>query len=180
MTFKLPISSARLYLKKESLSDFERFFEMSKDPYVMEFIGDGSIYHWTKKIALEKFKINLCRSNEIEPGNLAVYTRDPERYIGCCGIRYSHFLDHIELGYRYCRDAWQKGYATEAACALLAATYRMTETDRILACSHPDNAASIRVLEKAGFTFSGEKYSRASEQDILIFQICRNTFPKIN
>ena len=178
MTFKLPISSPRLYLKKESLTDFERFFEMSKDADVMKFIGDGSIYHWTKKIALEKFKIGLYRSNESEPGNLAVYTRDPERYIGCCGIRYSNFLNHIELGYRYCRDAWQNGYATEAARALLAATYRMTETDRILACSHPDNIASIRVLEKVGFSLSGAKHSRASGRDILIYRICRNTFAK--
>ncbi len=176
MNFKLPVTTSRLCLKRESLSDFERFFEMSKDPQVMKYIGDGSIYHWTLKVALSKFRAGLMCSTEIEPGNLAVYTKHSECYIGCCGIRYSRFLDHIELGYRYCSDAWGNGYATEAATALLAATYQMTPIDRILACTHPDNIASIRVLEKIGFIYSGTKYSRASGRDILIYEICRQTF----
>ncbi len=176
MNLKPFVVSDRLLLKKESLNDFERFFAMSKEPEVMKYIGDGSIYHWTKKVALEKFRTKLDRQNNSEPGTLAVYTKNNQLYIGWCGIKHSKFLDHIELGYQYCRDAWHNGYATEAAAAFLAETYRKTDVDRIQACTHPENIASIRVLEKLGFTLTGSKLSRASGLDIPVFQVDRKTF----
>jgi ribosomal-protein-alanine N-acetyltransferase len=170
------IITLRLLLKKESLYDFERFFAMSKNPEVMKFIGDGSIYHWTKKVALEKFRTKLDFQDDSNPGVRAVYTKKDSFYIGWCAIRYSKFLDHIELGYSYCTDAWRNGYATEAASALLSETYGIKEIDRIRACTHPDNIASIRVLEKLGFSLTGSKHSLASGRDIPVFQIDRKTF----
>jgi RimJ/RimL family protein N-acetyltransferase len=171
-----PVVTPRLFLKKESLNDFERFFAMSKDPEVMKYIGDGSIFHWTKKVALEKFRTKLDRKNNSEYGTLAVYTKNNQVYIGWCGIRYSKFLDHIELGYSYCSDAWHNGYATEAAAALIAITYREADLDRIQACTHPENTASIHVLEKLGFTPIRSKYSRASGRELPVFQVDRKSF----
>jgi len=176
MTLNSLIATGRLLLKKESLTDFERFFVMSKDPDVMQYIGDGSIYHWTKKVAHEKFKTKLNRPNDDGPGTLAVYTKKNHLYIGWCSIRYSKFLDHIELGYSYCSDAWHNGYATEAASALLAAAYSMNDFDQIQACTHPKNIASIRVLEKLGFNFIYSKRSRGAGRDIPVFQVDRKTF----
>jgi RimJ/RimL family protein N-acetyltransferase len=176
MNSPFPVVTPRLLLKKESLNDFERFFAMSKDQQVMKYIGDGSIFHWTKKVALEKFRTKLDRKNNSEPETLAVYTKNNQVYIGWCGIKYSKFLDHIELGYSYCSDAWHNGYATEAASALLTETYRKTDIDRIKACTHPENTASIRVLEKLGFTVAGSNHSRASGLDIPVFQVDRKTF----
>ena len=178
MIFNPPIVTPRLLLKKKSLNDFESFFAMSKDQKVMQYIGDGSVFYWSKKTAFEKFKISLDRQNDSELGTLAVYTKECNRYIGWCGIQYSKFLDHIELEYRYCRDSWLKGYATEAASAIIAETYRMPDIDRILACTHPQNIASIRVLEKLGFAHSGSKLSRASGLDIPVYRIDRKTFEK--
>ena len=178
MIFNPPIVTPRLLLKKKSLNDFESFFAMSKDQKVMQYIGDGSIFHWTCKTALKKFKAGLNRTNKNKLGTLSVYTKNCNQYIGWCGIGYSKFLDHIELGYRYCRDAWHNGYATEAASAILAETYRLTDIDRILACTHPQNIASRRVLEKLGFACTGSKLSRASGLRIPVYQIDRKAFGK--
>lgn len=176
MIFRLPVVTPRLLLKKESLNDFDRFFAMSKDPEVMQYIGDGSIFHWSKKTAFEKFKTRLDRTNNDEPGRLAVYTKNCNFYIGWCEIRYSKFLDHIELGYRYCRDAWFNGYATEAASAILIETCQLTDIDRIRACAHPQNIGSIRVLEKLGFTYAFSQPSRPAGMDIPIYQINCKSF----
>ncbi len=174
------VDTPRLLLKHESLNDFERFYAMSKDPEVMQYIGDGSIFHWTRETALEKFKAGLDRPDDGEFGTLAVYTKDCNLYIGWCGIRYSKFLDHIELGYRYCRDSWFNGYATEAASGILSEAYPLTGInpgiDRILACTHPQNIGSIRVLEKLGFTYAFSKLSRPAGMDIPVYQIDRQTF----
>lgn len=178
MIYISPVQTPRLLLRHESLNDFQRFFEMSKDPCVMKHIGDGSIFHWTKEQALEKFTDRLKRQQSEEFVNLAVYTRDGNRYIGWCGIGYSKFLDHLELGYRYCIDSWHNGFATEAAAAILAETFRLTDIDRIMACAHPENKASIRVLEKIGFSHTGSKHSRPAKTDISIYRIDRTAFAK--
>ena len=149
---------------------------MSVDPGVMQYIGDGNVFHWTKEIALEKFRDRLSRQDTNKFRNLAVYRRACNLYIGWCGVSYSKFLDHIELGYRYCRDSWCKGYATEAASAILAETYKMTDIDEILACVHPGNTASIRVLEKLGFRISHSKLSKPIGKDIPVYKIDRQTY----
>ena len=122
---------------------------MSADPEVMQYIGDGSVYHWTKEVALEKYKDGFSRQDNHGLGNLAVYSVDCDLYIGSCGVGYSKYLDHNELSYRYCRDSWGKGYATEAAVAILTETYRVTDIDDILACTpaelRPTSVTDTRV-----------------------------------
>jgi RimJ/RimL family protein N-acetyltransferase len=58
--------------------------------------------------------------------------------------------DEAELGYRFRRNAWGLGYATEGARALVAHALDVIGYRRVFAHSLNDNAASIRVMEKAG------------------------------
>jgi RimJ/RimL family protein N-acetyltransferase len=176
MIFNSPVITPRLTLKPESINDFYRFFDMSKDPEVMRWIGDGSIYHWSKETALKKYQAGINNQGTIKLGNLAVYARDSGLYIGWCGVTFSKFLDHAELGYRYCRDAWGQGYATEAAAAVIAETFQKTEMDRVLAIVHPANSASIRVLEKLGFGCIGTRFSRAVDAALPVYALDRDAF----
>jgi [ribosomal protein S5]-alanine N-acetyltransferase len=57
-------------------------------------------------------------------------------------------------GYLLARDAWGRGYATEAVGAMVAAA-RRAGVVRLYAMCHTDNAASRRVLEKSGFGHEG-------------------------
>ena len=68
----------------------------------------------------------------------------------------------IEIGYWLARDCWGRGYAAEAAGALVAALRAAFERPRIIAECRPDNAASWRVLEKLGFRPTGEVEKRWS------------------
>jgi len=57
------------------------------------------------------------------------------------------------LGYSIARTEWGRGLATEAVCAVLECVFAsQPELVRIEATTHVDNVASMRVLEKAGFT----------------------------
>ncbi|KAF0242110.1 MAG: ribosomal-protein-alanine [Planctomycetota bacterium] len=60
-----------------------------------------------------------------------------------------------ELGYWIREDRAGKGYATEAARALLAWGFRQLELHRVTAYVDTDNPTSARVLEKCGFTREG-------------------------
>ena len=176
MMVRTPLKTSRLVLTLQSLHDFDGYFAMSKDPDVMRYIGDGSVYHWTRAVALERFRKQLLIQQEEQLGALAVYTADSLDYLGWCAVAPSRFLNAVELGYRYLRNSWGCGYATEAARALLAEIYRSADLDRILACTHPDNDASIKVLEKLGFQFVRTKPSTAAGVDLLVYGLDRHLF----
>ena len=58
-----------------------------------------------------------------------------------------------ELGYWFGEAFWGQGLATEAAEATVQFGFRHLRLERIWAASLPDNAGSLRVLDKAGLTF---------------------------
>ncbi|MEA2245840.1 MAG: hypothetical protein QOH46_369 [Solirubrobacteraceae bacterium] len=63
--------------------------------------------------------------------------------------------DEAELGYRLARANWGLGYATEGARALVRHALDVLGYRRVFAHTLDDNAASIRVLEKAGLDVVG-------------------------
>ena len=73
--------------------------------------------------------------------------------IGTCGLVKRATLDHADLGYALLPESCGKGYAAEAAAAVLAYGHGVLGLPRILAITNPGNTASIRVLEKLDFRF---------------------------
>lgn len=63
----------------------------------------------------------------------------------------------VELGYGVNPTCWGRGYATEAARALVQWALEEPRIHRIASACLEDNIASIRVLEKVGFTRTGEE-----------------------
>ena len=66
-----------------------------------------------------------------------------------------------ELGYYLGEPYWGKGFATEAVRQICDYIYRNTDIIRIFAEPFAYNAASCRVLEKAGFQLEGVLRSNA-------------------
>jgi [ribosomal protein S5]-alanine N-acetyltransferase len=60
-----------------------------------------------------------------------------------------------EIGYLINPKFWGKGFATEAARLLIGYGFKQLSFHRIYATCHPENAASTKVLEKAGMTKEG-------------------------
>ena len=50
---------------------------------------------------------------------------------------------------------WGRGYATEAALAAVAFAFEELDRPEVISIAHPENAASRRVMEKAGLTYAG-------------------------
>lgn len=78
----------------------------------------------------------------------------PARIIGSIGLARDEHGD-TQLGYWIARDQWGRGFATEAACAVL----RLARTlghRRLVAKHFTDNPASGKVLRKIGFRPTGE------------------------
>ena len=62
----------------------------------------------------------------------------------------------LDLGYWIGEPYWGKGYATEAAHAMIDLAFRATEVERLHASCRVLNGASRRVIHKCGFQYVGQ------------------------
>jgi len=84
-------------------------------------------------------------------------TLDGGDIIGAMDIFWRSENDDCELGYWIARPFWGKGYAPEAAKAVMAEANRTLNITDFVAGVFADNPASMRVLEKLGFTKTGSQ-----------------------
>jgi ribosomal-protein-alanine N-acetyltransferase len=80
--------------------------------------------------------------------------RESGEPIGICGLVKREGLEHADIGYAFLERYWGKGYAVEAAHAVLDHARRVIGLDTIVAITTPGNTASIAVLEKIGLKFA--------------------------
>jgi len=73
----------------------------------------------------------------------------------------------IEIGWRFARAVWGKGYATESAKALLRHGFETVGLGRLVAVIQEPNIASVRVAEKIGMRQAGRRMAWGS--DCLLF-----------
>ncbi len=92
--------------------------------------------------------------------------------LGWCGLFPLEESGLIELGYRYVRAAWGRGIATEAAGAVLEHGFKALRLDPIVAVAHPDNLASLRVLDKLGF--HGQGRTRYYDTEVAYYRLDRS------
>ena len=83
-------------------------------------------------------------------GLLAVVERETGRLVGEAGLQPLEAGPDIEFGYTLARAVWGRGYATEAARAVLRWAFAGLRLHRVVAVADPANAASLHVLDKLG------------------------------
>ena len=81
-----------------------------------------------------------------------IVRRDTGAILGCVGIMQK---EAVELGYWLTPAAWGRGFATEAAGAMVAHGRDTLRLERIASGHFVDNPASGRVLAKVGFRPTG-------------------------
>jgi RimJ/RimL family protein N-acetyltransferase len=71
--------------------------------------------------------------------------------LGCIELRVSP--PKADFGYIFSEMAWGQGFGTEVATAVVNWAIAQPQIFRVWATCHPDNMASVRVLEKAGLSY---------------------------
>lgn len=85
----------------------------------------------------------------------AITLTETGRLIGMGSVENRTRFGGLEIGYWLGKAYWGKGFATEAASALVDLAFRVTETDVVLAACRTNNPASRKVLQKQGFELLG-------------------------
>jgi [ribosomal protein S5]-alanine N-acetyltransferase len=89
--------------------------------------------------------------------NWAIVLKQTQRLIGAVGLSLSAANAHAELGYWIGKPYWGKGYASEAAQAVIKFGFETLTLHRIYATCLGRNPASGRVLQKLGMIHEGSQ-----------------------
>jgi RimJ/RimL family protein N-acetyltransferase len=154
------ILTARLLLRDVTEADAVLLFELDADPEVMRYVGprppaDVQWYRDRTRTVYVPMQVHPWH------GARLVHHRANGEFLGWVFARPATdsliarevgwtCTDEIEVGYRFRRSAWGRGLATEAATALVEIALADPTTTAVVACSHAENTASLRVLAKLG------------------------------
>ncbi|HET9581098.1 MAG TPA: GNAT family N-acetyltransferase [Usitatibacter sp.] len=86
-----------------------------------------------------------------------VFLVEDGTHVGCCGLR-PRARRTYELGFHIRSALWGRGFAFEAAQAVVGYAFDALGARELVAGHNPENVASRRVLEKLGFTHTGDEY----------------------
>ena len=144
------IETERLILREFRADDWEAVLASQSDPRYLRF------YEWTGRTAQEardfvQIFLDQQAARPRHKFQLVITVRGDDRAIGNCGIRLAAPGARVaDIGYELAPDAWGRGYATEAARAILAFGFDTLGIHRAWASCVADNTASASVLTKLG------------------------------
>ncbi|MCA1970448.1 MAG: GNAT family N-acetyltransferase [Rhizobium sp.] len=100
--------------------------------------------------------VRRTNAGEIGKCVYAITKADNGEFLGCCALEpHVNDADTLEIGYWLGEPHWNRGYATEAAHALIDMAFRTRDIAHIDARCRVTNIASRRVIQKCGFQFQG-------------------------
>jgi RimJ/RimL family protein N-acetyltransferase len=149
-----PLLTARLTLRR---------LEPADAPAIQRHAGDERVARWTARIPhpypdgaaatwIAETHEQLAQGSGWQ---LAIATRADGRLVGVTGLERDEDRVAAELGYWIAVPEWGQGYASEAARRMVRFAFEATDLAQVHARALPDNAASRRVLEKAGLGYVG-------------------------
>jgi len=162
------LETERLILRQFTVDDAQFILTLVNEPSFLRYIGDKKIrsledarqYILTGPVAsYERHGFGLC----------LVELRDSHTAIGMCGLLKRGELPEPDIGFALLPEFWNKGFAFEAAAAVLQDARERLGIERILAITSLDNEASIKLLERLGFTFQKVTKLAANHEQVRLF-----------
>jgi RimJ/RimL family protein N-acetyltransferase len=88
-----------------------------------------------------------------------------------CGLIKRDTLEDVDLGFAFLSRFCGKGYAVEAAAAVLSYATTRLGIDRIVAITAPNNQTSSNLLRKLGFALERSITATGGGQDLMLYSI---------
>jgi len=99
----------------------------------------------------------------------AVRRRDNGETVGMCGLVNRDSLDDIDIGYAFLPSARGKGYALEAAMAVMKMGVEDFGLSRLAAIMHPENSESRALAEKMGMSLDSMIRLTPQDEEICLY-----------
>ena len=158
---KIILETARLYLREFESSDGVHFYHLNNDEEVIKHTGNNPFKSLKEAMV---FIENYSDYKQNGFGRWAVCLKKTNEFLGWCGLKLEN--NEIDLGYRFYKKHWGKGYATEAALGCINYGFSTLKLKKIIGRSHIKNEASICILKKCNFKFK-KKYVYDNQPAVL-------------
>jgi RimJ/RimL family protein N-acetyltransferase len=175
------LTTDRLILREFDKSDWPAVLAYQSDPRYLRY------YHWTGRTPeeVQEFVGMFLAQQQQRPRlkfQLAVVLKETEQLIGNCGIRLKELeAREADIGYEFSPEHWGRGYATEAARAIVYFGFTELRLHRIWSWCIAENTASARVLQKLGMRPEGRlrenEYFKGRYWDTLLFGLLDHEWP---
>jgi RimJ/RimL family protein N-acetyltransferase len=141
----------RLAAQRVRESDIDFLYEMHRNPRLMETLGGVRSTAQTQAYLSD----NIEHWERYGHGLWILRARDDNRFLGRAALRRVDVegSSEIEVGYAVLPPYWGLGLATEVANAIIDQAFSRLGVDSLVSFALPMNAASQRVMEKAGGTY---------------------------
>lgn len=154
------LETDRLVLRHLTAEGAELLIELDSDPEVMRHLTGGPP-SLPPAVVREKVIPSVLATYERWQGRFGLfagYEKASGDFIGWFQLRPEREgpLDEVELGYRLRREAWGKGYATEAARALLHKGFTELGLRRVWGETMAVNVASQKVMTNVGMCVAAQ------------------------
>jgi ribosomal-protein-alanine N-acetyltransferase len=165
---KIIVQTSRLLIREFTPDDENISIILDEDERLTQYVKKRNLQESRQvfKDTLKEYK------NQSGLGRWGIFNSANNDFIGVCMLKPSESDgSSIELGYRLHFKYWGSGIATELAQALVFYGLNEVGLKEICAVTHPDNAASQRVLSKVGFVPSGRAFWYG--EDLPLFKVSK-------
>jgi RimJ/RimL family protein N-acetyltransferase len=158
----------RLILREATKEDAQFLYDLVNSPDWLKYIGDRGVHNLddARKYAINRVLLH-CRKDGF--GFHVMERKSDGSSLGMCGLVKREFLEDIDIGYALLPEFYGKGYAYEAAHAMMLFAEQHLKLPRIAAITTTNNLPSIRVLEKLGFRHEKNFFAPNDKEELMLF-----------
>lgn len=148
----ITIDTERLHLRHWRNDDLDVLHRLNSDERIMHFFPFRRNRKQSAEL-LEKIRKTLATDGFAWAAVTRADSGDTIGFSGLCNVRFeASFTPAVEIGWRFLPEHWGRGYATEAAEALLDHGFADLGLREIVSFAVPGNRASVAVMERIGMT----------------------------
>jgi RimJ/RimL family protein N-acetyltransferase len=161
----------RLVLRELSPDDAVFFCELLNDPSWLRNIGDRNVRTGQDAEQYIQDKI-IGPYKSLGFGMYLAELKNGGEPIGLCGLVKRDSLPDPDLGFALHPRFWNRGYGFEASSAVMSYARTALSMSKVLAIVKPDNASSIKLLERLGFCQQGVYHPPSGGTELKLYAIC--------
>lgn len=152
--YRIDLETERLFLRNLLPEDVESLVDLWTDPVITKYMG-GPRDRTELTATLQE---DCLQPYAYEFDLWPVIEKATGKLIGHCGLLDKDIdqSKQIEVIYVIARDHWGKGFASEAASALMEHAFSEKDLRRVVALIHPGNERSEKVSLSCGMSFEKE------------------------
>ena len=162
------LTTNRLVLRRLGTHDAEFILDLLNQPSFLRFIGDRGVrtLEQARQFILEG---PLASYERFGFGLYLVELGGAGTPLGMCGLLKREGLEDVDIGFAFLPQFWGRGYAFEAAAAVMEYGRHSLGLERIVAIASPDNERSFHLLRKLGLRYERLIRLAADQPEIKLF-----------